>query len=73
LSGGVREDAAGNRMIVVHANGAVNPLAGGDVPQAGDVIVVPTTYVVRTVRTQSSLESWMYGLVPAIAAALIVR
>ena len=73
MSGGVREDAAGSRMIVVHANGAVNPLTPGDVPQAGDVIVVPTKYVVRTVRTQSSLESWMYGVVPAIAAALIIR
>jgi protein involved in polysaccharide export with SLBB domain len=70
-SGGFREDAATNRMIVVHANGAVNPLALGDVPQAGDVIVVPTKYVVRTVQTDSSFAGWLRTIVPAIAAALV--
>jgi protein involved in polysaccharide export with SLBB domain len=70
-SGGFREDAASNRMIVVHANGAVNPLALGTVLQAGDVIVVPTRYVVRTVQTDTSWEGWLRTILPAIAAALL--
>ncbi len=71
-SGGYREDAASNRMIVVHANGAVNPLRAGEAPQAGDVIVVPTKYVVRTVQTDESWRGWLRAILPAVVAALIL-
>lgn len=70
-SGGLREDAAAGRMIVVHANGAVTPLKLGDVPEPGDVLVVPTRYVVRTVPTDTRWEGWLRTILPAIAAALI--
>ncbi len=70
-SGGLREDAAAGRMIVVHANGAVSPLKPGDIPEPGDVIVVPTRYVVRTVPTDARWEGWLRTILPAVAAALI--
>lgn len=71
-SGGFREDAAASRMIVVHANGAVTPLRPGDLPEAGDVIVVPTKYVVRTVETDAPWRSWLRTILPAVVAALVL-
>ena len=71
-SGGFREDAASDRMIVVHANGSVNPLRLGERPQAGDVIVVPTKYVVRTVETDAPWRSWLRTILPAVVAALVL-
>lgn len=70
-SGGFREDAAAQRMVVVHANGKVTPIGGGDTLQPGDVIVVPARHIVRTVRTESSLQQWLRTVVPLVTAALI--
>lgn len=70
-SGGYREDAAEDRMIVVHANGAVEPIKESTVLGPGDVVVVPTRHIVRTVRTESDLQTWLRAIVPIITAALI--
>ena len=70
-SGGVREDGAVNRMVVVHANGAVEPIARDTVLTPGDVVVVPTRHIVRTVRTESELQTWLRTIVPLAIAALV--
>ncbi|HEY3398440.1 MAG TPA: SLBB domain-containing protein [Armatimonadota bacterium] len=70
-SGGLREDAAGSRLIVVHPNGAVSPLGQGDAIQPGDVIVVPAKYIVRTVHTENAWQDWLAKMLPIITAALV--
>ena len=70
-SGGFRADAAAERLVVVHANGRVTPIRRGDVPQPGDVIVIPTKHIVRTVRTESTFQQWLRTVVSLATAALI--
>ena len=70
-SGGFREDAAAARMVVVHANGSAAPIGSGAAIRPGDVIVVPTKHIVRTVRTESSWQKWFKTIVSLAAAALI--
>lgn len=73
LAGGLREDAAGDRMIVVHANGGAGPAKANTLILPGDVVVVPTRHVVRNVRTQSELMTWLQAIVPIVTAALVIR
>lgn len=70
-SGGYREDAAQDRMVVVHANGSAAPVKDSANIQAGDVIVVPTKHIVRTVRTESTWSQWFKGIVSLATAALV--
>ena len=70
-SGGLGEDAAGDRLVVVHANGKVTPVRRGDVLQPGDVVVVPARHIVRTVHTENSFQQWLRTIVTAVAAVLI--
>ncbi len=70
-SGGIREDGALNRMVVVHANGAVEPIKPDTVLSAGDVVVIPTRHIVRTVRTESELQTWLRTIVPLAIAAMV--
>jgi len=70
-SGGFREDAAPQRMVVVHANGRVTPIKLHEAPQPGDVIIVPARHIVRTVRTESSLAQWLRTIVPLVTARLL--
>jgi protein involved in polysaccharide export with SLBB domain len=73
LAGGLREDAADDRMIVVHANGGAAPARAKTLVLAGDVVVVPTRHVVRNIRTQSELVTWLQSIVPVITAALVLH
>ncbi len=70
-SGGFREDAASERMVVVHANGSAAPVGLNARIQPGDIIVVPTKHIVRTVRTESEWQQWLRTIVSLAAAALI--
>lgn len=70
-SGGLREDSARNRMIVVHANGAVEPIKPRTQLHPGDVVVVPTRHIVRHVKTESDLQMWLRTIVPLATAALL--
>lgn len=70
-SGGFREDAAQDRMVVVRANGAAAPVRLKDAIEPGDIIVVPTKHIVRTVRTESSWQQWLRGIVSLVTAALV--
>lgn len=70
-AGGYREDAATERMVVVHQNGSAAPVKGSSEIEPGDIIVVPTKHIVRTVRTESAWQQWMRGIVGLITAALV--
>ncbi len=70
-SGGMREDSAQNRMIVVHANGAVEPIKTKTELRPGDVVVVPTRHIVRHVKTENDLQTWLRTIVPIATAALV--
>jgi protein involved in polysaccharide export with SLBB domain len=73
VSGGFRDDAATDHLVVVHLNGAVTPAQLATPLRPGDVLVVPSRYVVRNVRTQSELDSWLQAIVPLVTTALIVK
>jgi len=70
-SGGLREDSAATRMVVVHANGAVEPIRRNQTLEPGDVVVVPTRHIVRTVRTESEFQTWLRTIVPLATAFLL--
>jgi protein involved in polysaccharide export with SLBB domain len=70
-SGGLREDAAAERMVIIHPNGATAPVHMRDLIEAGDIIVVPTKHIVRTVRTESGFQEWMRTII-TVAAGLIL-
>lgn len=70
-AGGLREDAAADRMVVIHPNGATAPITMTTPVEPGDVIVVPTKHIVRTVRTENSYQQWMRGIIGLVTAALL--
>ena len=70
-SGGLCEDAAAERMVVVHANSRVRRIRRGDVPQPGDVIVVPAKHIVRTVHTENTFQQWLRSMVTLVTGALV--
>ena len=70
-SGGLREDAADDRMVVIHPNGAAAPIRMKAEIEPGDIIVIPTKHVVRTVRTESAWQQWLKGIVGIATAALV--
>lgn len=73
LAGGAREDAALDRVVIIRANGSAvrwNPRV--DV-RAGDIIVVPTRYLIRTVRTEPAWETWLKSIASVAATAILVR
>ncbi len=70
-SGGPRADADVGRMVVVHCNGAVEPIRLNAQVEAGDVIVVPSRHIVRTVKTESSSMRWLRSIVSIATAAIL--
>jgi protein involved in polysaccharide export with SLBB domain len=72
-SGGFRDDADAKHLVVVHLNGSVTVAVKTTPLRPGDVLVVPSRYVVRNVRTESELDSWLKAIVPLVTTALIVK
>ncbi len=70
-SGGLREDAEARRLVVIHPNGAAAPIKLKDTIEPGDFIVVPTTYIVRTVRTDSFWQQWLSSIIAIVTAGLV--
>ncbi len=69
-AGGPAIDAAEKRTLVLGANGAVRDGGKKVHIQAGDVILVPSQYVIQTRRTQSTWETVLKTLAAAAAVAL---
>jgi protein involved in polysaccharide export with SLBB domain len=70
-SGGFREDAAEDRLVVIHVNGSAAPITVESDIRPGDIIVVPTKHIVRSVRTESEWQRWFKSIVSLATAALI--
>lgn len=71
--GGYAEDADRSRLVVVHANSATEQVKRPDrhVLLPGDIVVVPSKYLVRQVRTEGSFQRTLRAL-SAVVAALIL-
>ncbi len=71
LSGGLAEDANLERMVVIRANTRVVPGRLAKEVYPGDVVVVPSDFLIRTVRTGSGYERILHSLV-GLATALLI-
>jgi len=67
-SGGLAADAALDKALVLAPNGRVEPNPGGHRLQPGEVIVVPSDYLVKTRSTESG---WMRAVRALSTAAVL--
>lgn len=72
LAGGPANDAIMGRIVVIRANGAVVPLAQAKQVQAGDVVVVPSDYIVRQLGGPSTWQRFL-STITTVATAFILR
>jgi protein involved in polysaccharide export with SLBB domain len=61
-AGGLSRDSASRRMLVIRANGQTLALKTRDHLQPGDILVIPTDYIIKTARAQTSLEQILGNL-----------
>jgi len=59
-------------MVVIHPNGAVEPIRMNTKVAPADIIVVPTKYIVRQVQTDSTFQQWMRTIIAVAAGALLL-
>jgi len=71
LSGGVAEDANLARMVVIRANTRVVPADTVSEVYPGDVIVIPSDFVIRTVQSGTGYERLLRSLAGLVTALLI--
>jgi protein involved in polysaccharide export with SLBB domain len=67
-AGGLAKDAVLRSALVIHVNGQTRPARMRDAVQPGDVVIVPTKYIIQNVATQSSLERILGALANAALA-----
>lgn len=72
LAGGPAVDAKLDRLVVIRANGAVVRAAEARQVQAGDVVVVPSDFMVRQLGGPSGLQR-VLETVAAMATAFILK
>ena len=70
-AGGPTSDAAIRRLVVVRANGSVSPTEDTKEVYPGDVVVVPSNVMVRSVSGESSSSRLLRTLAAAALAFLI--
>lgn len=73
LVGGVSEDAALKRAVVLSANGSVRRHDPKAVLRPGDVVVVPSQHVFRSYQTSSTLSQILRSLAGAASVFLLSR
>jgi len=69
--GGPADDAAAGRAVVVRANGAARRRSQVKEIRPGDVIIVPSDYMVKTVRTDTTFQLILKTL-GSLAATFLV-
>ncbi|MEI6499876.1 MAG: SLBB domain-containing protein, partial [Armatimonadota bacterium] len=72
LAGGPATDASLGRLVVIRANGAVFPSRQVREIQAGDVIVVPSDFMVRQLGGPNGLQRFL-ETITAVATAFILK
>ncbi len=73
MVGGVADDADVRRAVVVRANSAAYRRDRVKEIRPGDVIIVPSHYMVRTVRTDTTLERVLRALGSVAATFLVLN
>lgn len=71
LAGGAAEDAALERTVVIRANGRTVLASKADSIRAGDIVLVPSKYIVRTISKDKTWTKVFQALV-GIATTLLV-
>ncbi len=71
MVGGPADDAAVGRVVVVRANGAAHRRSQVKEVRPGDVIIVPSDYMVKTVRTDTTFQLILKTL-GSLAATFLV-
>jgi len=71
MVGGIAADADAGRAVVVRANGAAHRRSQIKEIRPGDVIIVPSDYMVKTVRTDTTFQLILKTL-GSLAATFLV-
>ena len=71
MVGGTANDAAAGHAVVVRANGAAHRRSQVKEIRPGDVIIVPSDYMVKTVRTDTTFQLILKTL-GSLAATFLV-
>ncbi len=72
-AGGPTEDAAVNRVVVIQANSATYLASKIKQIKAGDIILIPSDYMVRTIHTESGFERVLRALGAVVGAFLLAN
>ena len=72
-AGGASKDAALKHVLVIRLNGQVAPVGMRETVQPGDIVVVPTEYIVKTVRAQTPLERVLSTIADIVVAFRVFR
>lgn len=72
-AGGPADDAALRRAVIIRANSAVVPAAQVGKINAGDIILIPSDYLLRTIRTESGFERVLRALSGVVGALLLAN
>ncbi len=73
MVGGEADDAVVSRAVVVRANGAAHRGRDAQEIKPGDIIIIPSDYMVRMVRTDSTFERVMKVLGSVAATFLLLN
>ena len=71
--GGLAEDAAMRRTVVIRVNSTVVAARAAGQIKPGDVILVPSTHILRTMRTQTGFEQVLRAVGGIAATILLVN
>lgn len=72
-AGGASKDAALKQVLAIRLNGQVTPVGMREHVQPGDIVVVPTEYIVKTVRAQTPLERVLSTIADIIVAFRVFK
>lgn len=73
LAGGMTPDARKNRILIVRANGDVEPKALEASVRPGDVVVVPSDYLFREVNAPTGFQRILNTLTTILTGYLILK
>ena len=72
-AGGPTDDAALQRAVVIRANSATCLASDVREIKPGDIILIPSDYMLRTIHTQTGFERVLRSLAPILGALLLAK
>ena len=72
-AGGLANDAAIKRAVVIRANSTVIPASQARLINPGDIILVPSDYLLRTIHTESGFERVLRALSGILGILLLTK